>query len=66
MVYTGYAKTALGLGTSYNSYCVLDLHHHHLFVCVGGVLRNYTLSHSTCPFCDEYFQDRVSQTICLG
>jgi hypothetical protein len=31
-------------------------------------LRAYTLSHSTSPALvhDEFFQDRVSQTICLG
>jgi hypothetical protein len=29
-------------------------------------LRSYTLSHSLCPFCDGYFQGRVSQTFCQG
>jgi Fe2+ or Zn2+ uptake regulation protein len=51
MVYTGYAKTALGLGTSYNSYCVLDLHHHHLFVCVcGGGTQELHLEPLHLPF----------------
>jgi hypothetical protein len=30
-------------------------------------LRAYTLSHSTSPFfCDRFFGDRVSRTVCLG
>jgi hypothetical protein len=37
------------------------------FVLVLGLeIRACTLSHSTSPFCDGYFQDRISQTICLG
>jgi hypothetical protein len=37
-------------------------------VVLGLELRAYTLSHSTSPFffCDEFFWDRVSWTICLG
>jgi hypothetical protein len=39
----------------------------YLFIAVLGLeLRAFTLSHSTRPFCDGYFQDRVSRTICLG
>jgi hypothetical protein len=34
------------------------------FVILGLELRAYTLSH-TSPFCDGYFRDRVSQTVCL-
>jgi hypothetical protein len=30
------------------------------------ILQFYTLSHSTSPFCDGLFWDRVSWTICLG
>jgi hypothetical protein len=37
-----------------------------LFVCflvvLGLELRVYTLSHSTSPFCDGFFRDRVSRT----
>jgi hypothetical protein len=29
-------------------------------------LRAYTLSHSTSPFFDRLFQDRVSQIVCPG
>jgi hypothetical protein len=36
------------------------------FGVLGLELRDFTLSHSTSPFCDEYFRDRVSRTICLG
>jgi hypothetical protein len=35
-------------------------------VVLGLELRAYTLSHSTSPFYDGFFQDRVLQTICLG
>jgi hypothetical protein len=34
------------------------------FAVLGLELRAYTLSHSTSPFCDGYFRDRVSRTIC--
>jgi hypothetical protein len=37
-----------------------------LFAVLELELRAFTLSHSTSPFCDSYFQDRVSQTTCLG
>jgi hypothetical protein len=33
---------------------------------LGLDLRAYTLNHSTSPFLDGFFQDRISQTICLG
>jgi hypothetical protein len=36
------------------------------FAVLGFELRAYTLSHSTTLFCDAFFLDRVSQTICLG
>jgi hypothetical protein len=35
-------------------------------VVLGFELRAYTLSHSTSPFCDGFFQDRVSPTISLA
>jgi hypothetical protein len=36
------------------------------FVVLGLAFRALTLSHSTKPFCDRYFWDRVSQTSCLS
>jgi hypothetical protein len=36
------------------------------FAVLGLELMAFTLSHSASPFCDRYFWDRVSQTICLG
>jgi ABC-type Fe3+ transport system permease subunit len=36
------------------------------FVVLGLEFRAFTLSHSTSPFCDGYFWDRVSWTICLS
>jgi hypothetical protein len=36
------------------------------FVLLGLELRAFTLSHTTSPFYDGYFGDRVSQTICPG
>jgi hypothetical protein len=36
------------------------------FAVLGFELRAYTLSHSASPFCDGFFQDRISQTICPG
>jgi hypothetical protein len=37
-----------------------------VFLRSGLELRAYTLSLSTSPFCEGFFQDRVLQTICLG
>jgi hypothetical protein len=36
------------------------------FVVLEFELRTYTLSHSTSPFCNFFFQDRVSRTIYQG
>jgi hypothetical protein len=36
------------------------------FAILGFELRAYTLSHSTNPFYDVFFWDRVSKTICPG
>jgi hypothetical protein len=36
------------------------------FVVLGLELRAYTLSQSSSLFCEEFFQDRISCTICLG
>jgi hypothetical protein len=35
-------------------------------VVLGFEFRAYTLSHSTSPFSERFFQDRVSQSICPG
>jgi hypothetical protein len=35
-------------------------------VVLGLELRAYTLSHSTSPFCEGFFWDRILQTICQG
>jgi hypothetical protein len=37
----------------------------YLFVVLGLELTAYTFSHSTSPFLDRIFQDRVSRTVCL-
>jgi hypothetical protein len=34
------------------------------FLVLGLELKAFTLNHSASPFCDRYFQDRFSQTIC--
>jgi hypothetical protein len=37
-----------------------------VFAVLGLELRAFTLSHSTSPFCDGYFQYKVLRTICLS
>jgi hypothetical protein len=48
-------KTVLKINTTDFFFLVLELE-----------LRAFTLSHSTSPFCDWFFQDRILWTICTG